>query len=107
MDMGLFADIVLTILFLSILFVPVKNSDEYQPYFRKGSLLNEQEQALFIRLVEAMPNHYVLAKVRLADIVGVKKCEKWQVWLNKISHKSVDFTICNISFEVLACIEID
>lgn len=77
------------------------------PYFKKKTLLNEKEQVLFHRLIEAIPDHYVMAQVRLADIVGVKKSDSWQAWFNKISRKSVDFVICNKSFVVLACIELD
>jgi very-short-patch-repair endonuclease len=77
------------------------------PYFKKKTLLNEKEQVLFHRLVEAMPNCYVMAQVRLADIVGIKKTKNWQSWFNKISRKSVDFVICNKSLVVLACIELD
>jgi very-short-patch-repair endonuclease len=76
------------------------------PYYRKN-LLNPKEQTLFLRLVEAMPDHYVMAQVRLADIIGVERCKKWQTWTNKITKNSVDFVICNKSFEVLACIELD
>ena len=77
------------------------------PYFKKKTLLGEKEQVLFHRLIEAMPDHYVMAQVRLADIVGVKKSDSWQAWFNKISRKSVDFVICNKSFIVLDCIELD
>ena len=84
-----------------------ENLDEKPPYFRKKTLLNEKEQVLFHRLVEAMPNCYVMAQVRLADIIGVKKCKNWQAWFNKVNRKSVDFVICNKSLEVLACIELD
>lgn len=77
------------------------------PYFRKKTLLNEGEQVLFHRLIEAMPACYVLAQVRLADIVGIKKCDNRQSWFNKIQSKSVDFVICNKSFVVLACVELD
>lgn len=84
-----------------------ENTSETPPYFRKKTLLNEKEQVLFHRLIEAMPACYILAQVRLADIVGIKKCENRQSWLNKVSRKSVDFVICNKSFAVLACIELD
>lgn len=77
------------------------------PYFRKKTLLNAKEQVVFHRLIEAMPSYYVMAQVRLADIVGVKKSENWQTWFNKVSSKSVDFVICDKSFVVLACIELD
>ncbi len=81
--------------------------EDVPPYFRKKTLLNEKEQVLFHRLIEAMPNYYVMAQVRLADIVGVKKSKNWQAWFNKVSRKSVDFVICNKSLAVLACIELD
>ena len=77
------------------------------PYIKKKSLLGEREQVLFHSLVEAMPGHQVMAQVRLADIVGVKKCADWQAWFNKVSRKSVDFVICDKAFVVLACIELD
>lgn len=77
------------------------------PYYRKKTLLNGKEQVLFHRLTEAMPNCYVLAQVRLADIVGIKKTQNRQGWFNKVSRKSVDFVICSKSFSILACIELD
>ncbi len=77
------------------------------PYIKKRSLLGEREQVLFHRLIQAMPDHQVMAQVRLADIVGVKKCDDWQSWFNKISRKSVDFVICDKAFVVLTCIELD
>ena len=80
---------------------------ETPPYFQKKTLLNEKEQILFHRLIEAMPNYYVFAQVRLADIVGIKKCENWQAWFNKINQKSVDFVICNKALVVRVCIELD
>jgi very-short-patch-repair endonuclease len=97
-----------------VLFVVVKLSvkgegtgSETPPYFKKKTLLNEKEQVLFNRLVEALPECFVFAQVRLADIVGIKKTKNWQTWFNKVSRKSVDFVVCNKSFVVLACIELD
>lgn len=80
---------------------------EAPPYFRRSTLLNEKEQVLFHRLIEALPDHYIMAQVRLADIVGVDKCKNYMAWFNKISRKSVDFVVCEKSFEVVACIELD
>lgn len=84
-----------------------ESQEEKPPYFRKKTLLNEMEQVLFHRLVEAMPNCYVMTQVRLAEIVDVKNCKNRQTWFNKISSKSVDFVICSKSFGILACIELD
>lgn len=78
------------------------------PYYKKKTLLNEKEQILFLRLAEAMPTCYVMSQVRLADIVGVKasKPEFW-TWFNPLKSKSVDFVICDKSFVILVCIELD
>jgi hypothetical protein len=78
------------------------------PYSRKKTLLNEKEQILFHRLIESMPEHFVMAQVRLADIVEVKKgTTNWRGWQNKIDRKSIDFVICDKSLAVMACIELD
>ena len=107
----------LAIIIVFIVFVLIKkvadkrakagSQNDKPPYFKKKTLLEEKEQVLFHRLIEAMPEHYIMAQVRLADIVGVKKCDNWQTWFNKVSRKSVDFVICDKSFVVLACIELD
>ena len=112
MKMQFLAIIIVFIVFVLIKKVADKRAkagsqNDKPPYFKKKTLLEEKEQVLFHRLIEAMPEHYVMAQVRLADIVGVKKCDNWQTWFNKVSRKSVDFVICDKSFVVLACIELD
>jgi hypothetical protein len=112
MKMQFLAIIIVFIVFVLIKKVADKRAkagsqNDKPPYFKKKTLLEEKEQVLFHRLIEAMPEHYVMAQVRLADIVGVKKCDNWQTWFNKVSRKSVDFVVCDKSFVVLACIELD
>lgn len=106
--------LMLLIVFVIVILVMAKKGKSTEektssalPYFRKKTLLNEKEQVLFHRLIEAMPTCYVMAQVRLADIVGIKKSDSRQSWLNKIQSKSVDFVICDKAFVVLACIELD
>lgn len=85
-----------------------ENTPEKLPYLPKKTLLHEEEQKVFFRLIEAMPEYYVMAQVRLADIVEIKKgASNRQAWKNKISQKSVDFVIIDKSTKVLACIEFD
>jgi hypothetical protein len=112
MKMQFLAIIIVFIVFVLIKKVADKRAkagsqNDKPPYFKKKTLLEEKEQVLFHRLIEAMPEHYIMAQVRLADIVGVKKCDNWQTWFNKVSRKSVDFVVCDKSFVVLACIELD
>lgn len=110
----IFLILILLIVFVIVILVIAKkgkntneNTSGALPYFRKKTLLNEMEQILFHRLIETMPTCYVLTQVRLADIVGIKKCDNRQSWFNKIQNKSVDFVICDKAFVVLACIELD
>lgn len=90
-----------------------KNVDELEdkktglPAFYGRPALTEIEQALYHRLVEALPNHAVLAQVQVSQIVGIKKGPLWQTWFNNISRKSVDFLICLKDFTVVAAIELD
>jgi len=40
-----------------------------------------------------MPEYRIMAKVRLADIFGVKKGQSWQAAFNRINAKHVDFLL--------------
>lgn len=111
MNLMILVVVIVVVLLIVLKVSALKNGEntgsEALPYFKKKSLLNEKEQVLFHRLQEAMPSSIVLAQVRLADIVGIKKSKNWQAWFNKVNRKSVDFVICSKSFSILACIELD
>lgn len=70
-------------------------------------ILTTPEQALYFRLIEALPDHITLAQVQLSQLVGLKKGPTWQTWFNKISRKSVDYAICRKDFSVIAAVELD
>jgi hypothetical protein len=76
------------------------------PFFAKKPLSNP-EQVLYFRLQRALPDHIVLAQVQLSRILGVKKGEKYQNWLNRINQLSADFVICAKDATVLAVVELD
>ena len=46
--------------------------DQIWPYYAKKPL-SQPEQVLYFRLVEALPDHIVLAQVQLSRLLGVKK----------------------------------
>jgi len=76
------------------------------PYFAKKPL-TAPEQILYFRLLNALPDHIVLAQVQLSRILGVKKVKDYQSWLNRINQLSADFVICTKDATVLAVIELD
>lgn len=89
-------------------FTKYARTHQKPPYRKKPELLNGREQQLFQLLREALPDRHILCQVRLADIVQVDKRHNdfWH-WFNRIAAKSVDFVICDHTFDVLACIELD
>lgn len=69
--------------------------------------LTQPEQILYFRLIEALPDYIVLAQVQLSQLLGVKKGNNHQTWLNRINRMSADFVICNKDLSIVAVIELD
>lgn len=67
------------------------------PYEKQPYLLSRAERSFYEVLHRAVaPNLVVFPKVRLADVVKVRKGnEAWQSHYNRISAKHVDFLVCN------------
>ena len=81
------------------------NSAAWPFYARK--LMSQPEQALYHRLVRALPDHIVLAQVQVSRVLGVKKGFKFHEWNNRINRLSYDFVICTKDSAVVAAIELD
>ena len=69
--------------------------------------LTRPEQVLYFRLVDALPDHVVLAQVQLSRFLRVRKGRSHPEWLNRVDRKSVDYLVCTRAFEILAAIELD
>ena len=76
------------------------------PFFAKKPL-SQPEQVLYFRLLHALPEHIVLAQVQLSRILGVRKGDNYQSWLNRIHQLSADFVVCAKDATVLAVVELD
>jgi very-short-patch-repair endonuclease len=76
------------------------------PYYPKKPL-SAPEQILYFRLNRALPDHIVLAQVQLSRLLGVKKGNNYQAWLNRINRMSADFVVCHKDSTILAVIELD
>jgi very-short-patch-repair endonuclease len=80
-----------------------------KPVAAKGSYsyarrvpLTKNERQMYWRLVQALPNHVILAQVELSRCIEAKGPS-----FTTINGKSLDFVICKDSFEIVAGIEID
>lgn len=80
--------------------------NEIWPFYAKKPL-SQLEQILYFRLIEALPEHIILAQVQLSRFLGVKKGHNYQSWSNRINRMSADFVVCNKDSSIVAVIELD
>ena len=81
------------------------NGDDWPFYAKKP--LSQPEQILYFRLIQALPEHIILAQVQLSRMLGVKKGNNYQSWTNRINRMSADFVVCNRDSSIVAVIELD
>jgi len=102
-------------LVLAVVLVPVavlkkrshrNESDTPWPFYAKRPL-SQAEQVLYNRLVQALPDHMVLAQVQVSRVLGVKKGFSFHEWSNRINRLSYDFVVCSRDSTVVAAIELD
>jgi very-short-patch-repair endonuclease len=84
----------------------VGNSKQVWPFYAKKPL-SLPEQVLYFRLVQALPDHIILAQVQLSRLLGVKKGHNYQAWFNRINRMSADFVVCKKDSSIVAVIELD
>jgi len=65
--------------------------DEAWPFYAKKPL-SQPEQILYFRLIQALPEHIILAQVQLSRLLGVKKGNNYQAWSNRVNRMSADLT---------------
>lgn len=83
---------------------------EKYPYEKVESIVTNTEKDFLIALLSIVDaNTYVFSKVRLADIVKVKKnTGKYIKYFSRIQSKHIDFLLCDsIDFNPLLAIELD
>ncbi len=105
----LFLSVVVVLVFAVLLALAKKKQPADSgpwPYYAKRPL-SPAEQILYFRLNKAMPDHIVLAQVQLSRLLGVKKGNNHQSWLNRINRMSADFVVCHKDSSILAVIELD
>lgn len=82
------------------------SGNEVWPFYAKKPL-SQPEQILYFRMIDALPGHIVLAQVQLSRLLGIKKGNNHQSWLNRINRMSADFVVCNKDSSIIAVIELD
>jgi very-short-patch-repair endonuclease len=77
------------------------------PIEPKRTLLTDPEQVIYRRLVQALPDHIVLAQVQLLQMVRFKHRSPPYAVLNRMSRLSLDFVILTPDTHIVAAIELD
>jgi len=72
---------------------------------RQYRLLNDAEQELYMRLLEAMPNMRVFVQVGVAQLAQLRGRIDAQR-LRNMASRGVDFVVCNADFGIVAAIEL-
>lgn len=102
--------IVVIVVIAGLVFLKAKTqggaSDDVWPFYAKKPL-SQPEQVLYFRLIQALPEHIILAQVQLSRLLGVNKGNNYQSWSNRINRMSVDFVVCNKDSSIVAVIELD
>jgi hypothetical protein len=78
------------------------------PYAKTKYFFSAAERSFFEILRRLVPDHTVFAKVRLADLVSVRKgTSSWQSHFNRIDGKHIDFILCDTDLSPVVAIELD
>lgn len=78
--------------------------------YRQTALFNSTEQRVFLELISRAPaNAYILAKVRLADLVeATGSTKERRIGFNKVSRKHLDIVVYDAKTRKVICaVEID
>ena len=80
---------------------PLGSDATYKP----RRLLSAPEAVLFLRLQQALPNHFVLTQVSMHRVLVATSGGK--AAHNAIAQKAIDFVICRKDFSVACVVELD
>jgi very-short-patch-repair endonuclease len=65
--------------------------------------LTQREQAMYFRLLQAVPEHVVMPQVSFSALLDARS----MATRNTFNRKTADFVICSKGFEVVAVVELD
>ena len=80
-----------------------KRSSEPGSAIKARKVLGASAQQMYLRLLEAFPDHIVLAQVAFSALLDTRL----QTTRDQFDRKVADFVICTKAFEVIGIIELD
>lgn len=77
--------------------------------YKRRTLMTENENEFFGRLVNALPDFYIFPQVAMSAILEASSGDKKQVHVDRlrIAQQRIDYVVCNASCEIIAVVELD
>ncbi len=77
--------------------------------YRQRSLMTDNEEEFFGRLVVALPDHYIFPQVAMSALIESASSDKKVAHSDRLSiaQKRVDYVVCTRRCEVVAVVELD
>lgn len=98
--------ILIAAILLSVLIAVLKGSNRgrgNRSPIKQRNVLTKNEQPMYFRLKEALPEHVVLAQVAFSALLDTRE----RATRNTFDRKVADFVVCDRSFIAIAIIELD
>jgi very-short-patch-repair endonuclease len=95
--------LMLLIVVIALATGPIKGRARTRAAPRAKRPLTQREQAMYFRLLQAVPEHVVMPQVSFSALLDARSIAT----RNTFDRKTADFVICSKAFEVVAVVELD
>lgn len=101
--------IIVAVLVLFAFFLKLQ-SQQSKDLYKLKPLMTDNEKEFYVRLVEALPNHYIFSQVALGALLqpNIKgNNRKYYSVRGTFSQKIADYVVCDKAMKVVAIVELD
>lgn len=77
--------------------------------YKAVALMTENERDFFVRLVDALPDHYIFPQVAMGALIVPASTDKKLAHVDRlrVAQQRVDFVVCDRACKVIAVVELD
>lgn len=77
--------------------------------YKAAALMTENERDFFVRLVDALPDHYIFPQVAMGALIVPASSDKKLAHVDRlrVAQQRVDFVVCDRACKVTAVVELD
>jgi hypothetical protein len=77
--------------------------------YKAAALMTENERDFFVRLVDALPDHYIFPQVAMGALIVPAATDKKLAHVDRlrVAQQRVDFVVCDRACKVTAVVELD